>query len=442
MEKSKCVTGQNASGQCGAAAYCSEPYECCAQCYKDCNSRCELVAVAVKEGSACRPESAQSMDAAATTSGPAAASPEGTSTILVGGEDAAASIHKISTESTQASPSGLCSPAASDTAAPLACAASAPATPAAGFDFGADAETNALLFQDAQIFMASSMARVMAAKQAHDRTANNYRGSWGKWCEVVGISRDTGDNMVRVAERFGNIQIDGQNLIDLQPLKLLYAASKPSTPAEAREKVETMEITSSKQFQELLAQLKAKDQALADEKTAHQAESKACSIALEEEYQRRQQAEEARDKAEKIGQTAQKALDAARDELRTKDQRIKELETRPIEVKGADAEDIARWRAEGAKPVQDQLNQALAEAAELRQKIHDSEAWKKNHADELSISKQIVSTLEGILRSRFEVLDSLDYDTFEAAVEPFEALRDRLNEALEVGKWPIRKENT
>ena len=129
-----------------------------------------------------------------------------------------------------------------------------------------------------------------------------------------------------------------------------------------------------------------------------------------------------------------------RDELRQQTGRVKELEARPIEVKGADPDDIARWLAEGAKPVQAKLDQALAEAAELRQQLRESQAGKQDSADELGISKQIVSSLEDILRARFETLDSLDYDTFEAAVEPFEGLRDRLNEALEFGSWPKGKE--
>lgn len=36
----KCITGQSGSGLCGGAAYCSEPYTCCAQCSNDCNGRC------------------------------------------------------------------------------------------------------------------------------------------------------------------------------------------------------------------------------------------------------------------------------------------------------------------------------------------------------------------------------------------------------------------
>lgn len=36
----KCITGKSQSGHCGAAAYCSEPYDCCAACPDPCNSHC------------------------------------------------------------------------------------------------------------------------------------------------------------------------------------------------------------------------------------------------------------------------------------------------------------------------------------------------------------------------------------------------------------------
>lgn len=232
-------------------------------------------------------------------------------------------------------------------------------------------------------------------------------------------------------------------------------------PGPAGAGVKDGDITTHKQYQELLAQLKAKEEELAAEKAAHKAESDAFSEALADEQRLRQASDAARIEAESAvrglqeicsgasksenaaiqrAQEAEQQLAAAQDQLRTKSARVKELEARPIEVKGADPDDIARWRAEGAKQAQAQLDKAQAEAAALRERVQELEAGKDATADELAISKQIVSTVEGILRARFQVLDSLDYDTFEAAVEPFEVLRDQLNEALEVGRWP-GKEN-
>ena len=146
------------------------------------------------------------------------------------------------------------------------------ATEAVTFNFGADDQTNALLLQDAQTFITGNMARIMAAKHAHDLTATHYQGSWGKWCTAVGISRDTGDHMVRVAEQFGNIQLEGKSILDVQPMKLLYAAAKPSTPEVVKQAVFTGDITTYKEYQELVAQLKAeKDRADAAEKSAQNA---------------------------------------------------------------------------------------------------------------------------------------------------------------------------
>lgn len=143
---------------------------------------------------------------------------------------------------------------------------SAPIPSAPSFDFGADEQTNALLLQDAQTFITGNMARIMAAKHAHDLTANHYKGSWGKWCAAVGISLDTGENMVRVAEQFGNIQLEGKSILDVQPLKLLYAAAKPSTPTQVKQAVFSGDITSYKEYQEAMAQIKAeKDRAAAAE---------------------------------------------------------------------------------------------------------------------------------------------------------------------------------
>ena len=92
-------------------------------------------------------------------------------------------------------------------------------------------------------------------KKAHDLLANHYGGKFGAWCESIGISRDTGDNMVRVAEIFGNISEEQQaNLSKLKP-SLLYEAARPSAPAELVEAVKNGDITTHKEYIELKKQL-------------------------------------------------------------------------------------------------------------------------------------------------------------------------------------------
>lgn len=201
------------------------------------------------------------------------------------------------------------SPAAPEGSSPtteLATAADAPGVPVSAdenapvpsstaptFDFGADDQTNALLLQDAQTFIVSTTARIMAAKHAHDLCANNKNGTWGKWCATVGISRDTGDRLVNIAAQCGNIQIEGTSILDVQPLKLLYAAAKPSTPEVVKQAVFTGDITTYKEYQKLMAQLKAEKER-ADAAEAHLEAANADINGLAE---RAQKAETERDKA-------------------------------------------------------------------------------------------------------------------------------------------------
>ena len=206
-----------------------------------------------KEIFSCTP--AQNADAAVTTAENAVpTATAATPTTSESGADASASTPATSLQNCESAP------------AASAGGSSAPIPSAPSFDFGADEQTNALLLQDAQTFITGNMARIMAAKHAHDLTANHYKGSWGKWCAAVGISRDTGDRMVSVAAQCGNIQLEGKSILDVQPLKLLYAAAKPSTPTQVKQAVFSGDITSYKEYQELLAQVKAeKDRADAAE---------------------------------------------------------------------------------------------------------------------------------------------------------------------------------
>lgn len=248
---------------------------------------------------------------------------------------------------------------------------SAPIPSAPSFDFGADEQTNALLLQDAQTFITGNMARIMAAKHAHDLCANNKNGTWGKWCDVVGISRDTGDNMVHIAERFGNIQIEGKPIFDVQPLKLLYAVAKPSAPAELVEQVKTGDITTYKEYQELLAQVREKD--------AHLEAAYADINGLTEQNAKLQQsyhdADEGRIAARLQCQKAEAERDRAEERAKNAEDALKK---QPITAV-IDEEEIDRRAAEKAWGLADARNAELAkdnanlkkQVVALRSRIND-----------------------------------------------------------------------
>ena len=257
-----------------------------------------------------------------------------------------------------------------------------PSSTAPTFDFGADDQTNALLLQDAQTFITGNMARIMAAKHAHDLTANHYQGSWGKWCAAVGISRDTGENMVRVAEQFGNIQLEGKSILDVQPLKLLYAAAKPSTPEVVKQAVFTGDITTYKEYQELMAQLKAeKDRADAAEKSAQNARKenayfkelvKSAEAQTHKDAEKREEAESRYESAladisglkEQNAQLQQSYHDADESRIAANLQRQKaEAERDKAEARAKDAENQlsgSRQVAEAAKLRADKLQEENA----------------------------------------------------------------------------------
>ena len=255
-----------------------------------------------------------------------------------------------------------------------------PAAPT--FDFGADDQTNALLLQDAQTFITGNMARIMAAKHAHDLTANHYQGSWGKWCAAVGISRDTGDRMVSVAAQCGNIQLEGKSILDVQPLKLLYAAAKPSTPEVVKQAVFTGDITTYKEYQELMAQLKAeKDRADAAEKSAQNARKenayfkelvKSAEAQTHKDAEKREEAESRYESAladisglkEQNAQLQQSYHDADESRIAANLQRQKaEAERDKAEARAKDAENQlsgSRQVAEAAKLRADKLQEENA----------------------------------------------------------------------------------
>ena len=236
----------------------------------------------------------------------------------------------------------------------------------ATFDFGADDQTNALLLQDAQTFIVSTTARIMAAKHAHDLCSNNKNGTWGKWCATVGISRDTGDRLVNIAAQCGNIQIEGKSILDVQPLKLLYAAAKPSTPEVVKQAVFTGDITTYKEYQELMAQLKAeKNRADTAEKSAQNARKENAyfkELVKSAEAQTHKDAEK-REEAESRYESALADISGLKEQNAQLKERADSAEAREEEAWKMQSKAEAR-----AKNAEGQLSgsRQVAEAAKLR----------------------------------------------------------------------------
>lgn len=296
-------------------------------------------------------------------------------------------------------------------ASPAATAEDKPAAPS--FDFGADDQTNALLLQDAQTFITGNMARIMAAKHAHDLTANHYKGSWGKWCAAVGISRDTGDNMVRVAEQFGNIQLEGKSIFDVQPMKLLYAAAKPSTPEEVKQAVFTGDITTYKEYQEVMAQLKAKEDELAKTQADLDHEISQNDALLDEKGRLLRECEaskKARMDAENRADTAEGSLTAAMADVQglTEQNARLNAEKEQAEARAHKAEDALKHQPITAVVDEEEVDRRAEEKAlgladaRNRELQEENDRLKKNSAQLERRMKAVTSRMNDLGQTDFE----------------------------------------
>lgn len=86
------------------------------------------------------------------------------------------------------------------------------------------------------------------------------------WCVSIGITKDTAYRLLQVSALLDGSSPRQQKILKELSPTLLYAVAKPSAPAELVEQVKSGDITTNKQYQEAMAQIKAeKDRAAAAE---------------------------------------------------------------------------------------------------------------------------------------------------------------------------------
>ena len=163
-----------------------------------------------------------------------------------------------------------------------------------------------------------------------DKRNNQYsEDTFRRWCESIGVSKSAAYRLLQVTALFDNSSPEQQKILDSLSPSLLYAAAKPTAPADLVQAVKDGDITTHKQYQELLKenqQLRTdrvnainaarqaeseRDAALADVDGLHTANKKLRSECAEAEKQRdgaRQVAEAARLRADKW----QKEVEAAK----------------------------------------------------------------------------------------------------------------------------------
>lgn len=297
----------------------------------------------------------------------------------------------------------------------------APSSTAPSFDYSVlDAQTvDVLHMAEGQYVQGKRMTEtglrwmVNAVSMAHDALCggvvqqldNSKHGNRGvdtfrAWCASISLSKSSAYNLLRVAERFGSIEIDGKSILDVQPATLLYEAAKPSAPAELVQKVTAGEITSSAEYR---AVLKENQQLRTDrvnamnraERAEHQLEATYADIGgLQEQCaqmsQRANDAEEARIAARLQCQKAEAERDKAEERVHDAEEALKH---QPI-VGVIDEEEVDRRAAEKARGLADARNAELAkdnadlkkQVAALHSKISDAAQADFENANSIAFS--------------------------------------------------------
>ena len=95
--------------------------------------------------------------------------------------------------------------------------------------------------------------------QLLDNSKHGNRGddSFRAWCCSIGITKSTAYNLLQVSALMDGSSPRQRAILEALPPTLLYAVAKPSAPAELVEQVKSGDITTNKQYQKALAQIKA-----------------------------------------------------------------------------------------------------------------------------------------------------------------------------------------
>ena len=218
-----------------------------------------LRALSNKEEPPCKVNTtAPNADAAVTMAAPAATLAEETSTTQADANSCPPDPY---------SPAGTSAAMSSPSGAETACSA-------AEFDYsGLDAQTVTDLHLAEQMYTSGRKLAEIGLRRmadgvsiAHDALCvtiatkcRNGKGAFsdsektfGSWCESVGLNRKAAERLLQVAKLFDSSSPRQQQVLEELSPSLLYAAAKPSAPADLVQAVKSGDITTHKQYQDLL----------------------------------------------------------------------------------------------------------------------------------------------------------------------------------------------
>lgn len=345
-----------------------------------------LRALSNKEEPPCKVNTtAPNADAAVTMAAPAATLAEETSTTQADANSC---------------PPGPCSPADASGAMSNPSGAAA-ACSAAEFDYsGLDAQTVTDLHLAEQMYTSGRKLAKMGLRRmadgvsiAHDAlVANCDNSKYGKrgedtfrrWCASMSISKDAAYRLLQVSALFDSSSPRQQQVLEELSPSLLYAAAKPSAPANLVQAVKDGDITTHKQYQDLLKenqQLRADRVNALNAAAAAEAARDAALADVDGLHEQNRQLQAAATGAQESYRTAHKNEDSALRRAAEAEQRAKEAEK---QLAGArQVADAARMRADKY-----QREAEAAKAQPVAAAVDEDEINRRAHtlADELTAS--------------------------------------------------------
>lgn len=342
-----------------------------------------LRALSNKEEPPCKVNTtAPNADAAVTTAAPATTLEEETSTTQADANSC---------------PPDPCSPADASGAMSNPSGAAA-ACSAAEFDYsGLDAQTVTDLHLAEQMYTSGRKLAEMGLRRmadgvsiAHealvpnwDKRNNQYsEDTFRRWCESIGISKSAAYRLLQVTALFDNSSPEQQKILDSLSPSLLYAAAKPSAPADLVQAVKSGDITTHKQYQDLLKenqQLRADRVNALNAAAAAEAARDAALADVDGLHEQNRQLQAAATGAQESYRTAHKNEDSALRRATEAEQRAKEAEK---QLAGArQVADAARMRADKY-----QREAEAAKAQPVAAAVDEDEINRRAHtlADELT----------------------------------------------------------
>lgn len=343
-----------------------------------------LRALSNKEEPPCKVNTtAPNADAAATTAAPAATLAEETSTTQADANSC---------------PPDPCSPAGTSAAmSSLSDAETACSAPA--FDYsGLDEQTvNDLHLAERECAAGRRLAEAGLRRMAdgvaiaHEALVPNWDNSkhgnrgedtFRRWCESIGVSKSAAYRLLQVTALFDNSSPEQQKILDSLSPSLLYAAAKPSAPADLVQAVKSGDITTHKQYQDLLKenqQLRADRVNALNAAAAAEAARDAALADVDGLHEQNRQLQAAATGAQESYRTAHKNEDSALRRATEAEQRAKEAEK---QLAGArQVADAARMRADKY-----QREAEAAKAQPVAAAVDEDEINRRAHtmADELT----------------------------------------------------------